>query len=746
MFKRRSVLLTWCLSYGILLALMAAMGMVLHRDVRQQLVDEYKSITQTLQQQTTDAMADYFDTLEACSYEVNNDYLVNDFLSTTTFSGSGDSKYYNLIPIQESLSVYDLQANGTVARYIYMENIQRALSAFTIYRQHDFFQTLKLSSAMSEEDFYALLRRSHYNELFVFDSEDTVQVLMLTSIPSVGDRPKGTLVQVLDADTISGAMQANSAVEDSTTVLMDESGRIISATGNREAVSLLEGADISAARDSEIVLDGRLYWIQQGALSQTGWDLVTVVPMTSIQAKSSQAINSVFPVMVAIILVSAALCLCFLYIQYKPLDQLRKKIGVHAAGEGKNEYEQLWAGFSDIATSKDQIQSLWEDQAQQLRQEFAQSCIEGYAIYDEAHLRQILAQLDVTFLGDWFGVVLFDFTDHTLSYEDARAMVQPQESSEAQSARVYLFDGQFGWIALLNAADEQTVRARMEQLSARLCAAAGESGAALAQASSRPLQGLKNIHLAYLEVAESWRYQEDRLAGKAPTSQTAQEGPQTPYLSREQEELLVRYVTAGNGQAAGALVELVIRHNWDERALPIDICRCVAYDLLCNILRAAGEMNGLLDGRRDLVRADLHGLRHASSKEELAEDLRQATARYCELCSAWHSAGTVRKKQSIDHIIECVDKHYRDLGFNVSKAAEYLGMSTPYLSNLFKQQTGINLLNYINGLRVKYAKQLILERHITVAEAAQQAGFENINTFIRIFKKYEGTTPGNIKV
>ena len=236
MFKRRSVLLTWCLSYGILLALMAAMGMVLHRDVRQQLVDEYKSITQTLQQQTTDAMADYFDTLEACSYEVNNDYLVNDFLSTTTFSGSGDSKYYNLIPIQESLSVYDLQANGTVARYIYMENIQQALSAFTIYRQHDFFQTLKLSSAMSEEDFYALLRRSHYNELFVFDSEDTVQVLMLTSIPSVGDRPKGTLVQVLDADTISGAMQANSAVEDSTTVLM---ARLMSTHRTAPASSLV---------------------------------------------------------------------------------------------------------------------------------------------------------------------------------------------------------------------------------------------------------------------------------------------------------------------------------------------------------------------------------------------------------------------------------------------------------------------------------------------------------------------------
>ena len=91
--------------------------------------------------------------------------------------------------------------------------------------------------------------------------------------------------------------------------------------------------------------------------------------------------------------------------------------------------------------------------------------------------------------------------------------------------------------------------------------------------------------------------------------------------------------------------------------------------------------------------------------------------------------------------MQCVNEHYRDLDFNVSRAAEYLGMSVPYLSNLFKQQTGIGLLNYISGLRVKYAKQCILERHISVAQAAHEAGFENINTFIRIFKNMRARRP-----
>lgn len=120
MFKRKSVLYTWCLSYGLLLLMMVVMCIMLGRNARNQLISEYKSITQTLQKQSNNAINDYFDELERCAYEISNDYLVNDFVSTPDPSGS---KYYNLQPIQQSLSVYALQSGGEVSRYLYMDNI-----------------------------------------------------------------------------------------------------------------------------------------------------------------------------------------------------------------------------------------------------------------------------------------------------------------------------------------------------------------------------------------------------------------------------------------------------------------------------------------------------------------------------------------------------------------------------------------------------------------------------------------------
>ena len=58
MFKRKSVLYTWCLSYGLLLLMMVVMCIMLGRNARNQLISEYKSITQTLQKQSNNAIND----------------------------------------------------------------------------------------------------------------------------------------------------------------------------------------------------------------------------------------------------------------------------------------------------------------------------------------------------------------------------------------------------------------------------------------------------------------------------------------------------------------------------------------------------------------------------------------------------------------------------------------------------------------------------------------------------------------
>lgn len=59
----------------------------------------------------------------------------------------------------------------------------------------------------------------------------------------------------------------------------------------------------------------------------------------------------------------------------------------------------------------------------------------------------------------------------------------------------------------------------------------------------------------------------------------------------------------------------------------------------------------------------------------------------------------------------------------------------------FKQQLGITPLDYINRERVKLAKQLLGQQQNSINVVSSLCGFSDVNYFIRVFRKTEGTTP-----
>ena len=94
--------------------------------------------------------------------------------------------------------------------------------------------------------------------------------------------------------------------------------------------------------------------------------------------------------------------------------------------------------------------------------------------------------------------------------------------------------------------------------------------------------------------------------------------------------------------------------------------------------------------------------------------------------------------------VEKAARHIRDqnntLGLN--ELARHAGLSAPRLSRLFKQQTGIALVDFRNRQRVE--KFLALYRtgqRMTMLEAALEAGFGSYPQFHRVFKRVTGSSP-----
>ena len=77
----------------------------------------------------------------------------------------------------------------------------------------------------------------------------------------------------------------------------------------------------------------------------------------------------------------------------------------------------------------------------------------------------------------------------------------------------------------------------------------------------------------------------------------------------------------------------------------------------------------------------------------------------------------------------------------LASIADYVRMNPYYLSSFYHQQTGEKLSDYLFGVRMQRAGQLLRETDERIAQIAQEVGYTTSNSFSRGFSQYYGMTP-----
>jgi len=82
------------------------------------------------------------------------------------------------------------------------------------------------------------------------------------------------------------------------------------------------------------------------------------------------------------------------------------------------------------------------------------------------------------------------------------------------------------------------------------------------------------------------------------------------------------------------------------------------------------------------------------------------------------------------------------LDIHLSDISKKFHIDKSYLSRLFKEHTNHTVHEYIKLKRVSYAQRLLLlNQKASIADIAISCGFQNVNSFIRAFKKFTDLTP-----
>lgn len=126
--------------------------------------------------------------------------------------------------------------------------------------------------------------------------------------------------------------------------------------------------------------------------------------------------------------------------------------------------------------------------------------------------------------------------------------------------------------------------------------------------------------------------------------------------------------------------------------------------------------------------------------QELIVRLMQTKARNVLTNHLPQLANTNRLAFAVKYVQDNIHKN-----LTIRELADKACMSEPNFFRCFKQQFGITPVEYINQQRIQLSVKLLRTTQYSIADICFACGYNNLNYFLKVFKKVVGTSPAHYR-
>ena len=163
-------------------------------------------------------------------------------------------------------------------------------------------------------------------------------------------------------------------------------------------------------------------------------------------------------------------------------------------------------------------------------------------------------------------------------------------------------------------------------------------------------------------------------------------------------------------------------------------------------IRQVEKRLGFLNLRPGTLARFYKGTRILSKSEVdgLIELLQMLGTYICETYSHREFLASFRQSDPITEATQYIQNHYAQ-SLTVDGLAHLVCMSKSNFIHRFTQQTGYPPIVYLNRYRIRQASEMLQKSKMNISEIAMQCGFSSITHFNRLFKRYIGKTPMEMK-
>ncbi|WP_027087586.1 response regulator transcription factor [Cohnella panacarvi] len=100
--------------------------------------------------------------------------------------------------------------------------------------------------------------------------------------------------------------------------------------------------------------------------------------------------------------------------------------------------------------------------------------------------------------------------------------------------------------------------------------------------------------------------------------------------------------------------------------------------------------------------------------------------------------------ETIRKALDYIDEHLAGT-ISLREVAEYVHLNASYFSVLFKEQLHMTFSEFIARKKLQKAKEMLVTTKLPIAEIAERVGYQTAKYFNKVFKEYEGRSPGQYR-
>jgi len=762
---RGSVIVAWVISYVLILAVPLAINLISTVQMSNLLKEEAYGSTASLLYQAQNSIDARLDDIQRIARQIRTNSSIGRFLSDLS-QMEYPADEFNRIMID--LRSYQ-SANSLIEQiYIIPRSSDIAVSSGAVLRGAQFdalMETYRMETEAGEADLRSV---KDYGDVWLFRTRSGVSgektvlgyVQMLTK--RAGSRYDATLLILLNRSSLILNLDIRKDLFERPLYIVNDRDELVAASSARALPETLGYAALSEQSPQfSVRLKGESYTVMQANAGHFGWKYVMLIPDSLILKEFRRTQQLLWFTTIAAITVGAAFAVYFSRRNYLPLKDL---VSIMASESGQayarkeNEFFFLKKATQGLSAERQALEARLSSQMENLRRLFLTRLLKN-ELPENMTAREGIRLYDVPFPSERFLVM-------AVCRQGASAADTRPGKETAQKQKRWIREtlerntdaGDCGFcldmagmqvylVSFAKDTPEEVACGRAYAAAERSLAALETLGVQdLIVASSGYVQGVAGLPQAYLDAYMAAEYcivmnrtglnhHRDVAFGMAD-----EDGFYYYYYPLQVEMQLTNAIKSGDCAQAEKVLDELFRVNFEQCAVPREIAQCFMFNLTSTIMRIIYELNlTTVDDIEQSVSA-IEALLNCRSIPQIRIELDRVIAKLTDYTREQRTQNGFAAG-----ICAYIEEKYADANLDIPMIAEHFALTPSHLSKKFKNAVGIGLLDYINQYRVKKAAAALGSTQDSIQKIAENCGFLNCNTFIRVFKKYEGVTPGRYR-